>query len=218
MADSWKRVMLGIIALWLMFAGTSLGGGIEGLIAIKAGHIVTVTGGVIEDGTVLIRDGIIEAVGDVEIPPGAEVIVEDTMYVYPGFIDAHGKIALAESEEKEKTASRGSSGRPSAAPSPLLCPEKQTADRLNPKDSKIEGVRNTGVTTVLTAPDRGVFIGLLALVPILVCSPRTGAPWGESVNSWSIFVSIRFSILLQITAILQRCQASGACAHLLCIL
>lgn len=136
-----------------------------GVYAIKAGHIVTVTGGVIENGTVLIRDGLIEAVGpDIAVPPDAEVIVEDTMYVYPGLIDAHTSLALEKAEQPSSQQARGTQQRP-AQPSPtLMSPEMLAADKLNLKDSQIKKFREAGITTVLTVPDNGVFIGQSALI------------------------------------------------------
>ena len=167
----WRRrkkrmtIAKGTVMLCVFLMACSLSyAGIGDVYAIKAGHIVTVTMGVIENGTIIIRDGIIEAVGkDIVIPAGAEIIKEDTMYVYPGLIDAHTSLALAKSDEKERpTQDRG---RAPSGPSPtMMSPEKLTADMLNPKDAKIKKVRETGVTTALTVPDQGIFIGQSVLI------------------------------------------------------
>jgi len=64
--------------------------------AITGGTIITVGAqGVIEKGTVLIRDGKIVAVGkDVQVPAGAVVIDASGRYVIPGIIDAHSHTAV----------------------------------------------------------------------------------------------------------------------------
>src|SRR3990172_5593041 len=63
-------------------------------VAIRGGTILTVTGGTIENGTVLIRDGKIAAVGtDVSIPAEAKLIDASGEFVMPGIIDAHSHIA-----------------------------------------------------------------------------------------------------------------------------
>src|SRR5262245_1881710 len=63
--------------------------------AIKGGTVVTVTGATIQKGTVIIRNGLIEAVGaDIPIPGDARVIDATGMTVYPGLIDAYTNIGL----------------------------------------------------------------------------------------------------------------------------
>jgi len=67
----------------------------EEIVAIHGGTVLTVTNGTIENGTVLIRDGKIAAVGvDVAIPDGAVIIDATGKFVLPGIIDSHSHIAL----------------------------------------------------------------------------------------------------------------------------
>lgn len=139
--------------------------------AIKAGHIITVSGTPIENGTILIRNGLIEAVGtQVTIPPDAEIVEADTMYVYPGLIDAHTSLALAK-PKKEGEGGQGqrqrSQTRPSSVAKPkadLIKSHMQVVDMLNPKDSKIGKFRELGITTALSVPDKGIFIGQSSLI------------------------------------------------------
>src|SRR5215475_6769253 len=58
-------------------------------IAIRNAKIVTVSGPVIAKGTVVVRNGLIEAVGEnVNVPADAAVVEGDGLTVYPGLIDA----------------------------------------------------------------------------------------------------------------------------------
>ena len=58
--------------------------------AIKAGKILTITKGIIQNGTVLVRNGKIERVGkNIPIPPGYTVIDASQDWLLPGFIDIH---------------------------------------------------------------------------------------------------------------------------------
>ncbi len=58
--------------------------------AIKAGRILTVTQGTVENGVILIRDGKIAAIGpNVEIPAGAKVIDYSGKVIVPGLVEAH---------------------------------------------------------------------------------------------------------------------------------
>ena len=71
--------------------------GRAGTFAITNARIVTVSGEVIEKGSVLIRDGKIAAVGaSIQIPRDAENIKGDGMTVFPGMIDAATNLGLAE--------------------------------------------------------------------------------------------------------------------------
>ena len=65
-----------------------------GVVAIRNGTIMTATRGTIANGTVVVRDGKIAAVGtNVSIPAGAEVYDATGKFVSPGIIDAHSHIA-----------------------------------------------------------------------------------------------------------------------------
>jgi imidazolonepropionase-like amidohydrolase len=64
------------------------------VVAIRNATIITATRGTIANGTVLVRDGKIAAVGgSVSIPSGAEVYDGSGKFVSPGIIDAHSHIA-----------------------------------------------------------------------------------------------------------------------------
>jgi imidazolonepropionase-like amidohydrolase len=64
------------------------------IVALRGGTVLTVTKGTIPNGTVLLRDGKIAAVGtNVSIPAGAEIIDTTGQFVSPGLIDAHSHIA-----------------------------------------------------------------------------------------------------------------------------
>lgn len=133
--------------------------------AIRSRNIHTVTRGVV-DGVVLIQDGIIQAVGpNIDIPAGYEIIQADTLRVYPGFIDAHGSTGLKVPEIERGAGSGGS-------PVPLLDAHVMASDRLDRDHQSIEKMRNQGVTTVLTIPSRGVFIGQSALVNLAGADAR----------------------------------------------
>ncbi|HNQ16211.1 MAG TPA: hypothetical protein PKM58_11640, partial [Pyrinomonadaceae bacterium] len=71
--------------------------GRAGTFAIINARIVTVSGAVIENGTVLIQDGKIAGVGTgVQVPKGAETIDGKGLSVYPGMIDAATHMGLSE--------------------------------------------------------------------------------------------------------------------------
>jgi imidazolonepropionase-like amidohydrolase len=77
------------------------------IVAIRGGTVLTVTRGIIQNGTVVLRDGRIAAVGgaDTAIPQGADVIDASGRFVSPGIIDAHSHIAADSINEGGTTVS-----------------------------------------------------------------------------------------------------------------
>ncbi len=64
------------------------------IVALRGGTVLTVTKGTIPNGTVILRDGKIAAVGaNIAVPPGAEIFDTTGQFVSPGIIDAHSHIA-----------------------------------------------------------------------------------------------------------------------------
>jgi adenine deaminase len=64
--------------------------------AIKAGKILTITKGVIQNGVVLVKDGKIEKVGkDITIPAGYTVVDASEDWLLPGMVDIHSIRACA---------------------------------------------------------------------------------------------------------------------------
>jgi imidazolonepropionase-like amidohydrolase len=82
-------------ALWLPSTARVDGQGAQPrVIALRGGTVYTITKGTIPNGTVLIRDGKIAAVGaNVTIPADAQVVDVTGKHITPGIIDAHSHIA-----------------------------------------------------------------------------------------------------------------------------
>jgi imidazolonepropionase-like amidohydrolase len=58
-------------------------------LAIRNAKVVSVSGAVMDRGTVVIRDGLIDDVGvNASIPAGAWIVEGDGLTVYPGLIDS----------------------------------------------------------------------------------------------------------------------------------
>ncbi len=64
------------------------------VVALRGATILTVTKGTIPNGTIVLRDGKIAALGaSIDVPAGAEVVDVSGKFVSPGLIDAHSHIA-----------------------------------------------------------------------------------------------------------------------------
>src|ERR1051325_400513 len=100
--------------------------------AIRNARIVTVSGPDIENGTVVIRDGKIEAVGaNVSIPAGAQTIDGTGLSVYPGMIDAGTNMGLVEVPQ-------GANGTVDTSEVGELNPNAKAIVAVNPYSAHIE--------------------------------------------------------------------------------
>ena len=87
--------LIPILFVLVNFAGAQRAG--TDTYAITNARIVTVSGPVIDRGTIVIRDGLIAAVGaNVAAPPDARVIDGTGLTVYPGLIDSNTALGLAQ--------------------------------------------------------------------------------------------------------------------------
>ena len=124
------------------------------MLAIKNAKVLTVTGGTLENGIVLIDNGKITAVGtDVAIPADAEVLDATGKWVTPGLIDAHTHISV-----KGEPAWMPSVSDITEITSPIT-PSVRCIDALNPADWAIPVVREAGFTTVCALPGSGNLVG-----------------------------------------------------------
>jgi imidazolonepropionase-like amidohydrolase len=96
--NSWtKGRAAGALALALMITLPGIGGAQQNDYAITGGTVVTVSGATIPNGTVLVQDGLITAVGaGVTIPAGMERFDASGKFVYPGLIDGGTGLGLQE--------------------------------------------------------------------------------------------------------------------------
>jgi imidazolonepropionase-like amidohydrolase len=114
-------------------------------IAIQGGNILTISGDVIEHGTILIKDGKIEALGrDVVIPSGTRTIDAKDKFVMPGRIDAQSRLYVIASELNESRA---------------IAPDLNILDALDPFIKEYKEVLAQGVTTIYVAPGSRSLLG-----------------------------------------------------------
>ncbi len=130
----------------------------QGTYVIRGARVVTVSGPEIEDGTVVVRDGKIEAVGTtVTAPAGAEEINARGLTVYPGMIDLGTSIGLVE-------ISSGAPGGVDASEVGDINPNARAIAAVNPHSAFVNVARVGGVTTVATLPVGGLISGQAAFI------------------------------------------------------
>lgn len=128
--------------------------------AIEGVRIAPVSGPFIESGALVIRDGLIEAVGaNVSTPPDAWPIDGAGLTVYPGFIDARSTLGMQPPRP-------ASGGKLSTGPQdrPATNPWVRAADVFETTDETIEKWRSGGFTSIAATPQQGIFPGQLSML------------------------------------------------------
>ncbi|HEV7645540.1 MAG TPA: amidohydrolase family protein [Pyrinomonadaceae bacterium] len=148
--------------------------------AVTNARIVTGTGSVIEKGTIVVRDGLIAQVGEnVTAPADARVIDGTGLTIYPGFFDANSNIGIAAAQRPGGAGAPGGGGQAAAASAAAaaasqqqsnsnypygLRPETEASNLVVATDASFETFRNNGITTALSVPRDGIFMGESALL------------------------------------------------------
>ncbi len=164
-----KRLLLLWIIGWLLnlpaAQATDVPKARRGVFALTNARIITVTQGVIERGTLIIRNDRIVALGtNVEIPPDAEIIDCTGLEIYPGFIDSGTYLGLVEIRSLPETRDYREQGD--------LTPHVDALTAVNPNSVLIPVNRVNGITTVLTEPEGGLLPGKAALINLFGYTPE----------------------------------------------
>lgn len=159
-----KKHLLGFSVALFVFTGLSLSVKAQiGSYAIRNAKIITVSGATIAKGTVVVRDGLIESVGErVQIPADAEIFDGEGLTVYPGFIDANTNIAIQQAPPTPP----GQANQPQSNSNypAVLRPERNVMGDLKAGEAQFAGQRSYGFTTALTGYSDGIFNGDSAVI------------------------------------------------------
>lgn len=130
--------------------------------ALVGGRVITVGGPTHEKATVVVRDGLIEAVGPGVRPPAdARVIDAAGLVITPGLVDGFSGIGLPAAAPRGGTG--GAADRPAGGASPApLAPQALALDRLRVAD--VVKARDLGITSALVVPREGVLPGRSVLI------------------------------------------------------
>jgi imidazolonepropionase-like amidohydrolase len=151
-----RRVLLG-----LALAGAASG---EETVVLKGGRVVTVSGTVLENGSVVLAAGRIAAVGvDVAAPAGARVVDASGKWIYPGLIDGLTSLGMT-----EITSIAGSMDTTEVGD---VNPHARSWVALNPHSAHIAVARAGGITAALAAPEGGLVSGQSAVIRLAGSTP-----------------------------------------------
>ncbi|WP_235297944.1 amidohydrolase family protein [Portibacter marinus] len=132
--------------------------------AIQNAHITQSPGKTIDKGTVVIKDGVIISVGtNVAIPPEAIIVDADSLYIYPGFIDAYNNTGEKKAEEKKNEERVKNPGNPPNDRAGIT-PDRSLSDVYDSGAKSISDWRAEGFTASFSAPAEGMLPGKASLI------------------------------------------------------
>lgn len=127
--------------------------------ALTNARVVTAPGQVMENATVVVRNGYIEAVGsNVSVPAGARVQDLAGHSVYPGFIDAHADLGLNEMPDEDD-------GGPTHW-NPQVRSYFSSSSDLQDDPARRSALRSLGFGAALAVPRLGIFRGEAAVIDL----------------------------------------------------
>jgi hypothetical protein len=152
--------------------------------ALVGARIVTAPGKVLNRGTIVVRDGVIVAVGKVQPPADARIWDLQGRTVYPGLIEAYLDPTSGKPKERDG-GRRGSASRQEETPSepksesagarhpnPKVVADQRIAESLNLSADDLEAIRGIGFAAAHVVPNKGVFRGQSALIELRPGGPR----------------------------------------------
>lgn len=123
----------------------------QDVLAVRGATVHTAAGPPILNGTILVRDGKIAAVGaNVPIPAGAKIIEAAGKVITPGMIDEHSHIGAKPSDLNDRPM--------------LIGPQHRFLDALDLDDPEWKLALQGGVTTLVTGPGSGENVSGQAVV------------------------------------------------------
>jgi imidazolonepropionase-like amidohydrolase len=125
-------------------------------ILLRGGTVHTISGPVIENGSVLMRSGKIVGVGkNLTAPEGYKVIDITGKDVYPGMIDSASRLGL-ETNSREEASDAEEIGE--------INPQLRAVTAVNPSSEQIPAARYNGVTSVIEMPEGELISGQMSIV------------------------------------------------------
>jgi hypothetical protein len=151
-----KGLVIGIALLAAVVFGLK---GEGELLVIKGGKIHTITDGIIENGVIIIRDGIIEDIGkDVKVPPDAQVLDHSGSFIMPGVVSPHSYLGIPPpSAAEQRAAMRSGPAIANLGNYPVLY-------SIYPEDPVYLMALKNGLTTLAISPRPAGIAGLGAVI------------------------------------------------------
>jgi imidazolonepropionase-like amidohydrolase len=155
----------------------SAGAAATNIVAIRGARIVPVAGAPIANGTIVMRNGLIEAVGaDVKVPDTASIVDGAGLTVYPGLIDMGTTAGVEIPAAPQQQEVRSTEEAERAKRARIFRPDLLVANQVRADAPELARLAAFGITSVLATPGGQVVKGQSALVNIVgpVDDPQIG--------------------------------------------
>jgi imidazolonepropionase-like amidohydrolase len=166
----------GVLAACALFVAAA-GADAPHVYAITGARIVTAAGPPIDKGTVVLKAGLIEAVGgNVQPPADAMVIDGSGLTVYPGLIDMGTSVGVDIELPEEPNNLRTTEAIERWKRSVILRPDVEAAEHVRSDSPDLAALAVHGITSVLATPPGVIVKGRSALVNVAgpVDEPQIG--------------------------------------------
>lgn len=185
-----KKTFIALVALLPAIVITNAQAPPAPTYAIRGAKIVPVAGADIASGNIVLRNGLIEAVGASAAIPNDAIIIDGTgLTVYPGLIDMGNASAVEAPQQAGQTQGQAQPGGPlpaigatreateRAKRDSILRPGWQAAEHLRLEGADLTRLASAGITSVLATPPGNIFRGQSALVNVIAPpdDPQIGA-------------------------------------------
>lgn len=179
-------------------------------VAIVGARIHPVSGPVIENGTVIIRDGRIAAIGtNIAVPADAQRVDGTGKWVTPGLMNSESQLGINEIGAIPETVEGRATGTDNIAAA------FRVWEGFNPASVLLAPARNEGVTSVLIVPGGGLVAGQAAVVDLsgttMVDMLRRGpaAMVAQIENSGAAGTGARGELMMRLRELLEEARAYG---------
>lgn len=174
-----RKIFVGVILILFSMSFGLVQGEDSGVTVIKGAKIIPVVGQDIEEGTILIKEGLIADIGaDVGVPAGATTIEAKGLVAYPGMIDSFCYLGLQEIGAVRATVDSRETGR--------FNPQVKAVEALWPDSMHIPISRSNGITTAVVACTGGLISGQSGMIRLTGWTPE------EMVIKDSVAMYIQF--------------------------
>lgn len=132
--------------------------------AIRNARIVVAPGRTLNNATVVVRNGVIIGVGrEVPIPPDADLVEGDSLWIYAGFIDGLSEIGI---DVPKIVGAETKAQRPGLPPREWagILPDRDALHYFSLRNPSVDRARRIGFTVAHVAPPRGMMSGVGAVV------------------------------------------------------
>lgn len=178
--------------------------------------IVTAPGRKLEGSTVVVKDGLITAVGKaVAVPPDAIVVKADSMFIYAGFIDGFSRVGVTKPKEEQRERLKDPGNPPPDRAG--ITPQNDVRHALNPADKSIEELRNLGFAVAQVVPygnflpGQGAIIALSGKPADQMVLKKSSALYSELTGTPNIYPNTVMAVMAKWRDLYR--QASLARSH-----